>query len=493
MQQLSGLDNSFLVTETGGQLGHIGSLWLFDTKGLDGHSFFQVVRERIEKRMHLLAPYRRRLVEVPFGLDRPYWVEDPDFDLDFHLRHVAVPPPGDEEQLSALVSRIHARALDRARPLWEVYVIEGLADGRIALFTKIHHCAVDGVAGAQLAAVLLDSAPASDEAPPPTEHRRGEPLPSWGAMLARGLLGATASPGRVAHVLGRTARSSWNSQDPLGAVTRRSGVDRIPLLGRGFASRGAEPKPDPANQAPVPRTPWNGSISPHRRVAFFSQPLEDYRAIKRAFGTTLNDVVMAVTASALRRYLQDHRALPEAPLVAMVPVSLRTPEQRGECTNRVTVVLSELATEVEDPVERLQRIHAAMSLAKQGQESTPASLLADWIEAAMPAFSTQAARLVARTRLMDRLSPFFNVILSNVPGPRKPLYCGGEGTELLAYHPISAIGEGQGLNVTVVSYRDHLDYGLVACRERVPDVWRFKHLFGEGLEELKKAAERATW
>ena len=430
---------------------------------------------------------------MPFGLDWPYWAEDPDFDLDFHLRHVAVPPPGDEEQLSDLVSRIHARALDRARPLWEVYVIEGLADGRVALYTKIHHCAVDGVGGAQLAAVLLDSDPAGDEVPPARECQRREPLPSWGAMLARGLLGATSSPGRVARVLGRTAHSVWKSQDPLGAVTRRAGVDRIPLLGRRFGRRGAEPERELGPQAPVPRTPWNGSISPHRRVAFFSQPLEDYKTIKRTFGTTLNDVVMAVTASALRRYLEDRGALPEDPLVAMVPVSLRTPEQQGECTNRVTIVPGGLATEVEDPVERLRRIHAAMRRVKHGQEPTPASLLADWIEAAMPAFSTQAARLVARTRLMERVNPFFNVVLSNVPGPRQALYCGGGGAELLAYHPVSAIGEGLGLNVTVVSYRDHLDYGLVSCRELVPDLWRFKHLFGEGLEELKKAAERATW
>jgi len=491
MQQLSGLDNSFLVTETGGQHSHVGSIWFFDTKGLGGRSFFEAVRTTIEERLHLLAPYRRRLVEVPFGLDRPYWVEDPDLDLDFHVRHVAVPPPGDEEQLSALVSRIHARALDRARPLWEVYVIEGLEEGRVALYTKIHHCAVDGVAGAQLAAVLLDSDPAGDEVPPAVECEDREPLPSWGAMLARGLLGATSSTGRVARILGRTAHSTWKSQDPIGAASRRAGIDRIPLLGRRFGGQGSEREPDMTPRASVPRAPWNGSISPHRRVAFFSQPLEDYKTIKRTFGTTLNDVVMAVTASALRRYLEDRGALPEDPLVAMVPVSLRTAEQQGECTNRVTIVPGELATEVGDPVERLQRIHTTMMRVKQGAEPTAGSLIADWIEAPIPAVSARVASLVARTRLMDWLNPLYNVILSNVPGPRQPLYCGG--AELLAYHPISAIGDGQGLNVTVVSYRDHLDYGLVACRELVPDLWRLKHLFGEGLEELKKAAERAVW
>jgi WS/DGAT/MGAT family acyltransferase len=311
-------------------------------------------------------------------------------------------------------------------------------------------------------------------------------------MLVRGLLGATSSPGRVARVLGRTAHCAWKSQDPIGTVTRRAGIDRIPFLGRRFGDRDPDPEPDLPPRPSVPRTPWNGSISPHRRVAFFSHPLEDYKTIKRTLGTTLNDVVMAVTASALRRYLEDCGALPEDPLVAMVPVSLRTAEQRGECTNRVTIVPGELATEVDDPVERLQRIHAAMLRVKRGDEPTSGSLIADWLEAPIPAVSAGVSSLVARTRLMDRLNPLYNVILSNVPGPRQPLYCGG-GAELLAYHPISAIGEGQGLNVTVVSYRDHLDYGLVACRELVPDLWRFKHLFGEGLEELKKAAERAIW
>jgi WS/DGAT/MGAT family acyltransferase len=491
MQQLTGLDNSFLVTETGGALGHVGALWFFDTENLGGRSFFHAVRATIEERLHLLAPYRRRLVEVPFGLDRPYWVEDPGFDLDFHVRHVAVPPPGDEEQLSALVARIHARALDRARPLWEVYVIEGLADGRVALYTKIHHCAVDGVAGAQLAAVLLDSDPAGDEVSPAGESEEREPLPSWIAMLARGLLGAPSSTGRVARILGRTAQCAWKSRDPIGAVTRRASVDRIPLLGRRSGDRDADPGPDRSPPTSVPRTPWNGSISPHRRVAFFSHPLPDYKTIKRTFETTLNDVVMAVTASALRRYLEDVRALPEDPLVAMVPVSLRTADQKGECTNRVTIVPGELATEVEDPVERLQRIHATMMRVKRGEEPTSGSLIADWLEAPIPAVSAGVASLVARTRLMDRLTPLYNVIVSNVPGPRQPLYCGG--AKLLAYHPISAIGDGQGLNVTVVSYRDHLDYGLVACRELVPDLWRFKHLFGEGLEELRKAADRAVW
>jgi WS/DGAT/MGAT family acyltransferase len=212
--------------------------------------------------------------------------------------------------------------------------------------------------------------------------------------------------------------------------------------------------------------------------------------VKSSFGTTLNDAVMAVSGSALRRYLEDRGALPSEPLKAMVPVSVRTDAQKQEFTNRVTQVVAELASEIADPVARLQRIHRAMKEAKRMQQATPATLLTDWTEVPAPALLAQAARIVARTKVMDRLNPPFNVIISNVPGPRESLYCGG--AEMQTYYPVSAVADGQGLNITVTSYRDHLDFGLIACRELVPDVWRFKDLFAESLEELVKAAERAS-
>jgi diacylglycerol O-acyltransferase / wax synthase len=489
MQQLSGLDNAFLLMEAGGQLGHVGSLVMFDTAGLGGRSFRDALEETLESRLPQLLPYRRRLVEVPFDLDRPFWIEDPNFDLDFHLRHIAVPPPGDDQQLSELVARIHARALDRARPLWEVYVIEGLANGRVGLYTKIHHCTIDGASGTEMMRVLLDRTPDAEPAPP-HEPWKPDTVPPAAEMLARGVAGLLLTPVRIAGTVFRTARSLWDSSEALGAVANMVGLDELPLVGGWLKSQAPQVDADPIPQTPAPRTPWNRTITPHRRLAFFSLPLADFKYVKSAFGTTLNDVVMAVSGSALRRYLEGKGVLPNEPLKAMVPVSVRSESQKHEYTNRVTQVVAELATELADPVARLRRIHTAMKSAKRMQQATPATLLTDWTELPTPALIAQAARIAARTRVMDRMNPPFNVVISNVPGPREPLYCGG--AQMQTYYPVSAVADGQGMNITVTSYRDHLDFGIIACRELVPDVWCFKDLFGEALEELVKAAEHAS-
>ena len=489
MQQLSGLDNAFLLMEAGGQLGHVASLIVFDTEGLGGRSFRDAMEETFEDRLPQLPPYRRRLVEVPFDLDRPYWIDDPNFDLDFHLRHVAVPPPGDDQQLSELVARIHARPLDRARPLWEVYVIEGLANGRVALYTKIHHCTIDGASGTEMMRVLLDQSPHPLPAPGPVAEFKPEAVPPSLQMFARGVVGVMWTPARLAGTVFRTGRSLWQSSEALGAVAHSLGLDELPLIGGWLKNQAPQVDADPIPQTPAPRTPFNRTITPHRRFAFFSLPLADFKHVKTAFETTLNDVVMAVSGGALRRYLEDKDALPNEPLKAMVPVSVRSESQMRDYTNRVTQVVAELTTEIPDPVARLRRIHSAMKSAKRMQQATPAALLTDWSEVATPALLAQAARIAARTKVMDRLNPPFNVIISNVPGPREPLYCGG--AEMQTYYPVSAIADGQGMNITVTSYRDHLDFGIIACRELVPDVWCFKDLFAESLEELVKAAERA--
>jgi WS/DGAT/MGAT family acyltransferase len=487
MQQLSGLDTTFLVMEAGGQLGHVGSLCLYDPSGLRGRSLYEAIGEAFSARLHRMPPYRRRLVQVPLGLDRPYWIEDPDFDLDYHLRHIAVPPPGDNQQLAALVARIHGRALDRDRPLWELYVIEGCANGLVAIYTKIHHCTIDGVSGAELLQVLLDRSPDGDVVEAGEKEVPTDRVPGSLEMLARGVGGLALQPGRILGTARRTIRDLRQQEGAFGAVVGSLGLDRLPLAGGFLRRRGPQVDADPIPQRSAPRTPWNRSITPHRRFAFFSLPLAEVKQIKNAFGTTLNDVVMALSAAALRRYLLEHHALPEDPLVAMVPVSVRTESQKQEFTNRVTSILAELATDEEDAVARLMRIHEAMQAAKRMQQAVPANLLQDWTQVTTPALAAQAARIVARTRVMDRLNPPFNVVISNVPGPREPLYLAG--AELQTYFPVSAVAEGQGLNITVQSYRDHLDFGLIACRELVPDVWRFEDLFKEALEELGKRAE----
>lgn len=487
MEQLSGLDNSFLLMEAGGQLGHIGSLCFFDPSGLGERSFKDALRTTIEDRLHLLAPYRRRLVEVPLNLDRPFWIEDPDFDLDFHFRHIAVPAPGDDLQLSELVSRIHSRALDRSKPLWEIYVIEGLADGRIGLYSKIHHCTIDGVSGAQMMQVLFDLSPSGDAFPLPDEPWQPDTVPRTSEMIARGLAGLISQPGRIARTTYRTARTLWESNEALGAAARTIGIDRLPFAGGWLRSLGSEVDADRIPQTAAPRTPFNRSITTHRRFSFFSMKLSSFKAIKNKLGVTLNDVVMAVSSTALRYYLLQRDELPEDPLIAMIPVSVRSESEKNQYANRVTSILGELATDEPDPILRIQRIHRAIAQSKRIQQAMPATILTDWTEIATPLLLAQAARIVARTKILDRMNPPFNVIISNVPGPRESLYCGG--AEMQTYYPVSAIGEGQGLNITVVSYRDHLDFGIIACREIVPDVWKFEQFFAEGLEELEKAAK----
>jgi len=485
MQQLSGLDNTFLTMEAGGQLGHVGSLCMYDVKGLDGESLYAAIESTLKERLHLLPPYRRRLAEVPLNLDHPYWIEDPDFDLDFHLRHIAVPPPGDDEQLASLVARIHGRALDRARPLWEMYVIEGLASGQVAIYTKIHHCTIDGVSGAEMMQVLLDRVPEGAAVEPPKKAWVPDRIPSGGEMLVRGLGGLVRAPDRIVRMAIRTVRTVTQSNEALASAVSTLGLDRIPIAGDLLRRRTGEVDADPISQTPAPRTPFNRSITPHRRLAFFSQSLADVKKVKTAAGTTLNDVVMAISAGALRRYLEEKKALPKDPLMAMIPVSIRSEEEKQAYTNRVGSILSTLATDIEDPLERLRRIHEAMKSAKRASEAVPANLLQDWTQVTTPALIAQAARIVARTKIFDRMNPPFNVVISNVPGPRESLYCAG--AQMQTFFPVSAVADGQGLNITVQSYRDHLDWGLIACRELVPDLWRFKDLFNESLEELVKA------
>ena len=284
MQQLSGLDNSFLVMEAGGQLGHVGSLIFFDAAGLDGRNFKDVLRSTIEDRLHLLGPYRRRLVEVPLDLDRPFWIEDPDFDMDFHFRHIAVPPPGDEHQVSELVSRIHARALDRKRPLWEIYVIEGLANNRIALYTKIHHCTIDGVSGAQMTQVLLDQDPEGDVIPLPEEGWHPDRIPRTSEMMARGVAGLVTQPGESREP--RTARHA-----DCGKATKHRWRWRAPSASTAFrwlegfsARRDPRSMPTGSRKRPPPRPLCNRSITPHRRFSFFSMSLPRFKEVKRTLG-----------------------------------------------------------------------------------------------------------------------------------------------------------------------------------------------------------------
>ncbi|WP_370328057.1 wax ester/triacylglycerol synthase family O-acyltransferase [Euzebya sp.] len=469
MRQLTGLDAMFLSLERPSTPLHVGSLIIIDpSEARDGFGYDDLI-ETYRNRLHLLPPFRWRLVETPLGLDHPYWIDDPDFDLEYHVRRIAVPPPGDERTLAEIVARIHARPLDRSRPLWETYVIEGLPEGRIGIYSKNHHATIDGVSGADILGVLLDLEPT----PPNPSSRQdlvGEAEPSAAAMLARSARGAIKQPLRMGRM-----------------VARATGA--LPLLGR--MAEVAAPAPlrsrlgeglmaKPHLQAPP--SPFNGVLSPHRRFAYGSVPLKTVKRLKDAHDCKVNDVVMALVAGALRRYLMRRGELTADALQAMVPISVRTDDQRGEHGNQVNALIGVLPTNLPTAGERLAAAAQAMEVAKSGN-AVPASVLRDFTQFATPALAATAARTVARLSWANRVRTPFNLVVSNVPGPPVPLYLAGARME--AIYPVSAIYDGIGLNVTLFSYRDELQFGLVADREMVPDLWRMMDDFHAEMAEME--------
>ena len=474
MKQLTGLDATFLYMETPSTYGHVSGLSIYDRPSPDFDPL-QAWRDQIERRLHLLEPLTRRLRNVPFNLDHPFWIEDPDFDLDFHVRHTAVPPPGGDEQVQDLVARIIARPLDRARPLWESYVIDGLAGDRFGILTKIHHATVDGASGVELLTIMLDTSPSGDEVPPPDPTpRQAEPVPSDAEVLGRAARTLVRKPGRFLVLGARTMRSLGEaSRNPVlqaSGQQLRDGL-RGPLgtvlnLGRSRPEeRDEAPQPLPHN---APSTIFNASISPHRSFAYRSVSMDAIKAIKGAIGCTVNDVVMAVCAGGLRTYLERRDALPDGPMVAMVPVSIRTGEEVERWSNRVSAIFADLPTDEPDPLQRIRKVNNAMALAKGLHDALPADQLTEFADFPPPAVFARASRMATRFQLGNRTTMPVNITISNVPGPREPLYMAG--AKLAHYVPVSTVVEGQGLNITVQSYCDTLDFGLVGCARLVPDI-----------------------
>jgi diacylglycerol O-acyltransferase / wax synthase len=476
VRQLTGLDAAFLAMETRTVFGHVGSVSVVDPSTAPEPLTLERFTRVVESRLPLVPLLRRRLVDVPLGLDQPYWIEDPDFDIEFHVRELALPAPGSHRQLAEQAARLHARPLDRSRPLWEIYLIFGLAGGRAAIYSKVHHAAIDGVSGNDILAALLDLSPEGRALPEPPP-RRTERQPSAAELLAR----SAVSLGR--HPL-RAARLSVGLLRSAPALVANPAWPRLPLVDRLLGRDGDAVLSRPGLRAP--RTPFNRSITQHRRWGFASLPLPEIKRVKNALGVSVNDVVLALCAGALRRWLLDHDALPDGPLIAAVPVSVRTSEQEGSHGNRVSVMLTVLPTQLPGARDRLRAVHEGMRAAKEQHGALPADLLADVTQFAMPALAGQAARMAARLRLVERASPF-NLIISNVPGPNVPLYYAG--AELLAYYPLSAIVDGQGLNITAISYRDTLFFGVIACRELVPDVEALTAYLAEELQVLADAVK----
>lgn len=487
MRQLTTLDAQFLAVESGRTFGHVGSLCVYDPSTAPGGELtMRDLCRMVSERLHLLPPFRWKLVNVPLGLDLPYWVEDPDFDLDFHIRESAIPPPGDDKKLAETVGRIFARPLDRSRPLWELYLIHGLPDGKVALLTKVHHAVVDGVSGNEIMSVLLDSSPGGQPIDPPDKPHRGERIPSDLEMLARGAAGVPLQPWRALKALPTT----------LPALTEVPGANAfpvVPALSKGLSKlRGLAGAPtDDAileiTSARAPRTPFNGRISAHRRFAFGSLSLDTVKAIKNELGITVNDVVVTLCASAVREWLLERDELPRDPLVAMVPVSVRAPHEAQAFGNRISAMIVPIPTNVAHPRDRLRRAHELLRSAKANHAALPATLLTDATAFIPPAVAALAARTTID--LLSRTRPPLNLVISNVPGPRESLYCAG--AQMESMFPVSVVVDGVGLNMTVMSYRDHLDFGIVTDQGQIPDAWPFITHLHTALEELQSVLHRS--
>ncbi len=458
MEQLSGLDAGFLTMESGHGLGHITGVLIVDPATSPEPWTFARYREHLLARLHLLPVYTKKLKQVPFGIDRPYWIPDDDFDVDYHLRSAAVPGDGGREAFADFVARIHERPLDRDRPLWECYLIEGVDRDKFALLSKIHHAAIDGAGGVEMLSAVVDLTPETPDRPDDGSHVP-PPRVSDRAMAMRAVRNIATTPLR-------TLRAS------------REVAKAVPV----FAPSMARSRP----ALSAPRTSFNDVIGPHRRFAYSAVPLASIKAVKNAAGVTVNDVVMAMVGSVLRQWLEAHDELPSRSLTAMVPVSLRDESDRDTVGNVVSSSVVTLGTDLVDPLERLSAIHAAMEVVKSQQKALPKHLVVDLAELAPPAVAALTARTTARMGLAKWVTLPYNVVVSNVAGPPFPLYLAG--AKVVHNLPMSAIADGVGLNITVQSTEDTMDVGFVADRELVPDLWDMADLVPEALAELADAA-----
>jgi WS/DGAT/MGAT family acyltransferase len=465
LRQLTSLDSQFLALESARQSGHVAGLAILNPSTRpDGSVTSADIQNLIAERLPLLPPLRWRLAEVPLGLDYPYWIDDPDFDLDFHVRELALPAPGNDAQLAEQVARIVSRPLDRARPLWELYMIHGLESGNVGMLTKIHHALIDGMSGAEIMGLLLDLSPEGRELPaaPPPDTARD---PSDLELLARALVGVPRYPLRLLRSLPSAVPNI--EETPFGTLPGAGALGRLGGLAR--RAVGGDGRIPDRRKLVAPRTSFNGRISPHRRFAFGQLPLEDVKAVKNMHGCTVNDVIVSICAGAVRRWLLDHAELPDEPLVAQIPVSVRSDEQVGTYGNRIMLMSAPLFTDEPDPVERLLKTHEALLEMKERHRALPAELLQDANNFIPPAVFSRAAQLTFRLSTTGSLGrPTWNLVISNVPGPQLPLYCAG--ARLEANYPVSVITDGMGLNITVMSYCGHLDFGIVADRDQMKDV-----------------------
>ncbi len=467
LKHLSVVDGAFLHLETPEMPMHVGSLNLFEPpQGYTGR-WYEAVKAHVASRMHLAPVFTRKLALMPFDLANPVWIHDDDIDLDYHMRYVVLPEPGTVQQLEALVARLHSSLLDRSRPLWEFYVIEGLADGRLAFYGKIHHAAIDGQAGVTLGSTVFDLDPVPRKVKPARPQRSNRYQLGVAELLSAGIenqLQQLVKIGRLLPSLARTlvgmGREAWAARNE----ARAEG-----LTGTRFKL--------------APATPFNVSITNQRSFAGVSLPLDEAKRIGKALGASINDVVLWLCSTALRGYLKESRELPDATLVAGVPISLRA---EGDTTmnNQVAGTMIDLGTQIADPIERLKTIMAGTAAMKRQMGSLRGVIPTDFPSIGSPWLLSGLVSLYGRSRLASRLR-VANVTISNVPGPQMPVYLAG--AKMLDYYPVSIVVHGVALNITVQSYMGQLCFGLIACRRAVPDmqdlVLQMRHAF-EALRAL---------
>jgi diacylglycerol O-acyltransferase / wax synthase len=458
LDRLTSIDASFLHQEGHASHMHIGGVLLFEGPA----PAFEDYLDHVRSRLHLVPRYRQKLATPPLEAGRPLWVDDPSFNLEYHVRHTALPAPGSEEQLFLLTSRIASQQLDRSKPLWENWLVEGLADGRFALIMKTHHSLVDGVSGVDLATVLFDL---EREPQPPSEalepwQPRSEP--TGAELVVAGLRGmVTTSAGLLARALGAASRPGTS----LGLLRDAAeGVGEIVWAGLN----------------PAPETPLNVPIGPHRRYAVVRQQLSEFKEVKDALGGTVNDVVLTVVSGALAQWLHSRGVRTEGlEMRALVPVSVRTKEHKNTLGNKITVMRGPLPVYIEDPVARLRFVRAAMDGLKESKQAEGAATLAAVNNLAPPTVLAQASRLNFSTRL-------FNLIVTNIPGPQLPLYVLGR--KLEDVFPVAFLPEDHALAIAIMSYDGGLDFGLLGDYDALPDIDMIADGIAASLAELLDVA-----
>jgi WS/DGAT/MGAT family acyltransferase len=429
------------------------------------------MRGSIAARIPCAPVFRRRLVEVPFRLGHPVWIDDPDFDIGYHVRRAAVPQPGGLRELADLAGDIAGHQLDRSRPLWEIWVVEGLADGGIGIVAKMHHSTVDGVSGAALLSVLFDLAPTPVPVDTPPAVEVDTRIPSGLELMSQAAVARTMRPLEITRDLLRTGRRLLDVRRIRTGSSERTARSRaaLPLT--------------------APRTSFNTAVTRRRSVALTAIGLPDVKRLKAATATTVNDVVLAVCTGALRSFLLDGDELPDRPLVGVVPVSVRPDVDAPYGSNKVSTMFVQLPCHLHDPVERLDAVHQGMQGAKDEHNALGADMLINWAEHGTPNVFASAARLYTGMRLADRHRPIANLVISNVPGPDFPLYLAG--AELTAGFPLGPVMDGMGVNITVMSYRGILNWGIMACPEAIPRLWHLAAAVPRALDELLAATGQA--